>query len=382
MSGISLTLHIGKTPRLAPRQLMEALESVEVSHRDREQSGFQLMFRVGRAGTRDLQDDPLVRSPLLTPFNRIILVITIQGKARVLMDGIITNQEFAPGAGPGQTTLTLTGEDVSVMMDQQRAKQQLRPQQSEKSIVETILRSADYATYQIIPDVQTPSANITPTRDELIPAQTGSDLAYIRELGDRFDFVFFIQAGPGIGQNTAYWGPPPRKNKPQPAITVNMGPFTNASSVNVQFDAQAATQMQGRIQDRRTNQIQPLRNADSNFDTLAGQSGLQLQQRQGVRRIETYEDTGHEFARAQAKTQAMVNRSAENGITVTGELDTLRYGRMLKLRQLVALRGMGNTHDGLYYVKSVTHRIRKGEYQQNFTITREGRNSTISSVGR
>lgn len=382
MSGITLTLRIGKTPQLAPRLLMEALQSVEVSHSDSSQSGFQLVFQVGRSGSRDRQDDPLLQSPLLTPFNRVILVIAIQARARVLMDGIITRQEFAPGGEPGRSTLTITGEDVSVMMDQSSAKQEQHPQQSEMAIVRKIISSADYAKYKLIADVQKPPADITPSRNERIPAQSGSDLAYLRELGDRFDYIFFITPGPGVGQNTAYWGPRPRGSKSQGAITANMGSFTNAEGISVQFDAQAATQVEGRIQDRRTNQIQPLRVATSDRPPLARQSVLQLQQRQSVRRVQTYEETGHELARAQARTQAIVNRSAETGITVSGELDTLRYGDLLKLRELVTLRGMGNTHNGLYYVKSVTHRIRKGEYQQSFTITREGRNSTVSRVGR
>jgi hypothetical protein len=382
MSGITLTLRIGKTPQLATRLLMEALQSVEVSHNDSTQSGFQLVFQVGRSGSRDRQDDPLLKSPLLTPFNRVILTIAIQAKAWVLMDGIITRQEFSPGGEPGRSTLTITGEDVSVIMDQATAKQVQHPQQSEMAIARKIISSADYAKYKLIADVQKPPADITPSQNERIPAQSGSDLAYLRELGARFDYVFFITPGPGVGQNTAYWGPRPRGRNSQGAITVNMGPFTNADGINVQFDGQAATQMTGRIQDRRSNQIQPLRVATSDRPPLSQQSVLQLQQQQGVQRIQTYEETGHEFARAQAKTQAIVNRSAETGITVTGQLDTLRYGNLLKQRELVTLRGMGNTHDGLYYVQSVTHRIRKGEYQQSFTITREGRNSTISRVGR
>ena len=36
------------------------------------------------------------------------------------------------------------------------------------------------------------------------------------------------------------------------------------------------------------------------------------------------------------------------------------------------LRGAGYTHDGSYYVKSVTHNISKGQYKQSFTLTREG----------
>lgn len=380
MPGITLTLRIGKkTPQLAPMLLTEALQSVEVSHKDSDRSGFQIVFQVGRSGSRDLQDDRLLQSPLLEPFNRVILVITLNAKAQVLMDGIITHQEFSPSMEPGRSTLTVTGEDVSVMMAKSKLKIQ-HPQQSESAIARKII--SNYSEYKLIPDIQKPPAEAAPSRNERIPAQSGSDLEYLGLLADRFGYVFYVTPGPGVGQNTAYWGPPPRGTNPQKAITVNMGAFSNADSINFQFDAQSATQMQGSIQERQRNQIRRLQVMKSDRSPLARQSAFQLQQTQGVPHIKTFEETGHDLARAQARSQAIVNQSTDNVLTVSGELDTLRYGELLKLRELVNLRGVGNTYDGTYYVKSVTHRLRQGEYKQSFTITREGRGSTISAVRR
>ncbi len=82
------------------------------------------------------------------------------------------------------------------------------------------------------------------------------------------------------------------------------------------------------------------------------------------------------FARAQGMTDA----STDNVVTVTGELDAVRYGDLLTARGLVGLRGAGYSYDGLYYVKNVTHSIRRGEYKQRFTITREGLGSTTPVV--
>ena len=39
------------------------------------------------------------------------------------------------------------------------------------------------------------------------------------------------------------------------------------------------------------------------------------------------------------------------------------YGDVLRARRLVGLRGVGYMHDGYYYVKNVTHKIKKGEVQ-------------------
>jgi len=67
-------------------------------------------------------------------------------------------------------------------------------------------------------------------------------------------------------------------------------------------------------------------------------------------------------------------------VTGKGELNVLRYGRILKARQLVGVRGAGTAYDGLYYVKSVTHKIKRGEYKQSFELSRNGLISTIPQV--
>ena len=36
--------------------------------------------------------------------------------------------------------------------------------------------------------------------------------------------------------------------------------------------------------------------------------------------------------------------------------------------------------DGLYYVKSVTHSIKRGEYKQSFSLARNGLLSTVPKV--
>ncbi len=58
--------------------------------------------------------------------------------------------------------------------------------------------------------------------------------------------------------------------------------------------------------------------------------------------------------------------AAQNAEVVTceGSLDVTRYGGVLSARKLVGVRGAGPAFDGLYYVKSVTHKIKRGEYKQ------------------
>jgi hypothetical protein len=67
-------------------------------------------------------------------------------------------------------------------------------------------------------------------------------------------------------------------------------------------------------------------------------------------------------------------------VTGQGTLNVTRYGGILKARQLVGVRGAGPAFDGLYYVKSVTHKIKRGEYKQDFSLSRNGLVSTVPTV--
>jgi hypothetical protein len=64
-------------------------------------------------------------------------------------------------------------------------------------------------------------------------------------------------------------------------------------------------------------------------------------------------------------------------VTGEGSLDVVRYGQLLKARQLVGVRGVGPAFDGLHYVTSVTHNIKRGEYKQSFKLSRNGLLSTV-----
>jgi len=61
-----------------------------------------------------------------------------------------------------------------------------------------------------------------------------------------------------------------------------------------------------------------------------------------------------------------------NAVSANGSLDVLRYGHILRSRMLVGVRGASLAYNGLYYVDSVSHNIKAGEYKQNFSLSRDG----------
>ena len=365
--GVHLTFWVGPTvPVPAPFDFSEAIESMQVTHTDEGRSGFQITFKVGRSGPADLLDYGLLTNPLLKPFNRVILIVTFNVLPRVLMDGIITHQQLSPSNEPGTSTLTVTGEDVSIMMDMEE-KSVEHPAQDETIIANKVILT--YAQYGLIPQVIPPVALDIPLPIERIPVQQNTDMGYLQEMAERHGYVFYVAPGLAPLTNTAYWGPPIRVGFPQRALSVNMGSDTNVENIGFENNALSPTFVSGRVQDRLTNQGVPVETFASLRIPLASMPAWVVNF-PNVRRTQ-FRQSGLNAMQAFGRAQGMTDSSMDNVVTAIGEIDSPRYGDLLMPRGLVGLRGVGYQYDGIYYVKSVTHKIRLGDYKQQFTLTRD-----------
>jgi hypothetical protein len=372
--GVHLTLLIGASvPAPAPPTLLDQLDSVEVTHSDAERSAFQIVFRATRHPASFI-DYPVVANPLLRPGNRVILLVVLGVVPEVLFDGIITHQQLSPSPKPGETTFAITGEDVSVAMDREE-KNVEHPAQPETVIALKII--ASYARYGLIPVVIPPPSFDVPIPVDRTPVQRKTDLGFLVEMAERYAYVFYVTPGPVPGTNTAYWGPPNRTKPPQPAITVDMAPDTNVTGISFQNNAADATRVEGLVQDRQTNKKVPVKTFASTRVPLALFPGLANPALAGVKAYQA--EGGRSATQATAEAQAQTEASTDL-IKVEGELDISRYGRLLKARGLVGLRGVGFTYDGLYYVQNVTSSITREGFKQKFSITREGTGSTVPVV--
>jgi len=374
--GIRLELRIGKNvPEPVPLAFAEAVQEVEVTHTDEGRSGFQITFQASRGGSQSQMDYPLLEGQLLDPFNRVIMIVTLGATPYVLMDGIITHHQLLPDEGSGETNLVITGEDVSVMMDLEE-KSVEHPGMDESTIANLIITASDYSPYGMIAKVERPSVTDTPDVNERTPVQQCTDLEYLQQMAERYGFVFYVTPGPNSGKNTAYWGPPKFEGQPQKALSVNMGPSTNVERINFQYNALSPTIVSGNVQDRSSNDVISMQNSESERPQLAGQGPRD----QSHIRTVLFRQTGLNANQATGRIQGMTDASVDQAATAEGELDALDYQGLLWPHKTVGVRGAGRSYDGLWYVKSVTHVIRIGEYKQRFTLSREGRSSTIERL--
>lgn len=375
LKGIDLQLYIGPlVPIPAPREVIEALNELTVTTNDVGESGFQMSFTIS------------TRSPLHTLFLlsggssikilRVVIVVIQNGTPQVLMDGVVTKHEIVPGNDAQHAKLNITGTDISVLMDMIDFSGFPFPAMPAEGRVALMLLK--YAALGVLPLV-IPSVLIDvviPT--SRIPAQKGTDLAYIRELAYKVGYVFYMNPGPMPGQSIAYWGPKIKVGNPQPALNINMDAHTNVESLQFSFDNNLNAIPTIFYQEEKTKVIIPI--PIPPITPLNPPLGLIPPLPNRLESVSKDDDLS-KFSLPQSIMIGLAKASnLADAVTGTGELNVLRYGRILKARQLVGVRGAGFAYDGLYYVNSVTHKIKRGEYKQSFKLSRNGLVSTVPQV--
>lgn len=377
LGSVQLSLLLGPiVPLTPPRSVIDALDSVEVTVKDVGTSGFQLTFVVDKQSPLQILFLLTGGSSLL--FMRVVLVATVNAVPNVLIDGVITNQTIAPGDKGSNSTLTVTGEDLTALMNQSDWSGFPFPACPAEARVALLL--AKYAMYGVIPMI-IPSVLIdVPLPTDLIPSQQGTDLEYIRLLADRVGYVFYIIAGPVAGTSTAYWGPQVKVGPVQPALNADMDAYTNIEGLHFTFDKQQNKIPTVFIYNQQTGVSIPI--PIPPITPLNPPLGLIPPLPSNIPPDLT--PVRDDLSKRSIPQAIMIGLATAaqwaDAVTAEGSLDVTRYGGVLKARGLVGVRGAGPAFDGLYYVKSVTHKIKRGEYKQNFTLTRNGLVSTVPKV--
>lgn len=364
LDGVHLTLLIGPAvPVPAPAAVLDALDSVQVNSGG-DRSGFQLSFQIGK---NSLLQTTLLPAGYFDPIlTRVIVIATVRGIPNVLADGVVTRHELAPSNEPGKSTLTITGEDLSLYMDLVEMPFMRYPAMPVIARVYAIL--AKYAAFGIAPIAIPPIVPDIPNPLEEMPHQNGTDREYLKQLASSCGYVFYVEPGPLPGGNIAYFGPDIRIPAPQPALNVNMDAHTNVESLSFSLDGTAKKIVVMTVMDPISRRV-PIPIPIPNISVLRPPMGARLTL---PAKVEFPGYVAHLNPSDAANLALSIVLGAQDAISGTGSLDVLRYGHVLRSRMMVGVRGAGLTYDGLYYVNSVTHDIKRGQYKQSFNISRDG----------
>jgi len=358
-------------PVAVSSDVLNALTSVEVTSKTDGPSVFQLKFTIKK-------NSPILTLFLLAsgaqiPLVRVVIYVTINGSTQVLMDGVMTDHQIAPGSTGQSSVLTITGEDLTRVMDYIDFTGIPYPAMPPEARVAIIL--AKYLLFGCVPLVIPSILLDVPIPIDRIPIQQGTDLAYVKKLADDVGYAFFVKPGPTPGASVAYWGPDIKVGVPQPALSMDMDAATNVESINFGFNADSATLPLVYIQEQYTKapilipipDVTPLNPPLGAIPAIPKDFPIVP----GTAKLSPIQAVLIGLAKAAKKADA---------VSAQGTLDVLVYGNVLQARGLVGVRGAGAPFDGLYYVKSVTHNIKRGEYKQSFNLTRNGLISTVPKV--
>ncbi len=375
LNGVQLSILVGRVvPSPASHELLDALQSVTVTVKDTGTSGFELVFSIGKRSPLQVLFLLTSGQPML--FTRVVLLASLGGQLEVLMDGLITHHTLTPGKDGAGATLSIKGEDLSAAMNLLDLSGLPYPACPAEARV--LLMLAKYLVLGILP-VVVPSVLIdVPIPTGRIPGQQGTDLEYIRGLAEDVGYVFYVEPGPTPGQSVAYWGPQIKVGIPQPALNVDMDAHTNVESLSFQFDSQR-NEIPVVYHYEEISKV-PIPIPIPPITPLSPPLGLLPPIPTRLSQVPLSDD----LAKRSLPQAVMIGLAraaqAAEAVTGTGSLDVLRYGRVLRARQLVGVRGAGMAFDGLHYVKSVTHSIKRGEYKQQFELSRNGLLSIVPRV--
>ena len=157
---------------------------------------------------------------------------------------------------------------------------------------------------------------------------------------------------------------------PQPVLAVQFGAETNVNRFSLEVNALAPADVAMSGVDRVTGDVLDT-NAESTGETVLGanpaDSYLAPGMAPGLVRIGQTVTTGG------PEMTALCQGLRDHGewfVTGEGEVAANQYGSILTPRGTVTIKGIGETHSGVYYVTHVTHTFSAAGYMQVFRVKR------------
>lgn len=299
---------------------------------------------------------PYVEDENLSVWNRVTVHACFPQQTETVIDGYIAEVALSTQPEQGNVAVEIRGVDGAYFMNLEQ-KMRIWTGKTYEAIAKEILQDYDF-------EKQVAEAGDANGEPHAV-AQRGTDHAFLRELARRKGYEFFIQGG------TGFFRPAQLEGTPQKLIAVNFGEETNCTQFHVEADGTAPTvattmfvdTMTGRVSESRCERSDLRALGARTLDTQRGAAGAPQAVHIG-RRLGGLDQT-----RADDYTRGMLRR---NGwwVRATGRLNGLRYGRVLRSRKLVTLKGAGPTYNGVYYVRKVRHELTMRTYDMSFEAVR------------
>jgi phage protein D len=337
------------------QELYNDLVSLEVEL-DEEMAG---MFRMNVAlllqadGTWTYVDDNR-----LTIWKQVVITAGLENDTEQLISGYITHIRPAFGAGLDDCHLEIWGMDASVLMNRED-KLKDWPSRKDSDIATEI-----FGAYGLTPRVEDTDL----VHDEQVSTiiQRETDIQFLKRLALRNGYECYVDG------DTGYFQPPQLSGTTQPVLSVQFGDDTNVNRFQLEVNALATANVTISQIDHDTKEVLDAASTPGNQQALGANgadSYLGAGMTPGLVCIGKTVTTGNPEMTALA--QGLYDEG-EWFVTGEGEVAANQYSSVLKPRASVTIKGVGETHSGIYYVTHVNHIFNADGYTQRFHVKRNG----------
>lgn len=289
-------------------------------------------------------------------WKEVVIGVGFEDGVEDLFTGTITHVK--PDFGPDRAacTLEIWGMDRSVLLDREE-KLKAWPNKKDSDIAAEI-----FDLYALTPEVEDTEV----VHDEAVSTiiQRETDMQFLKRLALRNGYECYVEG------ETGYFRPPQVDAAPQPVLAVHFGGETNVNRFAIEVDALRPANVTMYQVDRANKEILTAL-AESSQRTALGDTTYADLLATGMARgrivIGANGATG--LAEMNALAQGLLEE-AEWFVTGEGEVAANQYGHVLRPRGLVAIKGIGASYSGIYYVTHVTHTFDGDGYVQSFQVKR------------
>lgn len=305
-------------------------------------------------------------SGVLMPWEPIVIEASFGSRTEEILRGYIRELHASYPEEAGAATVTVECQDESLALDREHFRQAWGS--AEAPTTDRLVFEQIVARHSLIP---LPASD--PGLTGLHLFQDATDVGFLRERAEANGYELIFSAG------QVYFGPMRLSGQPQPTILVYAGPDTNCLRIDVRADGhqpekigfQVAAPEGKELVDRT---IEPDLTLLGPEPAAGGGPGLNDFVWR-VRRPGTIDE-----AEISARAKGRINELSMR-VKAEGELDGTLYGHVLRVGELVAVDGIGDKLNGLYYVDTVKHQFSEDGYRQSFKLLRNAYGDNVPASG-
>lgn len=273
-----------------------------------------------------------------------------------LISGYITHIKPYFAGDSSRCMLDIWGMDASVLMDREE-KLKDWPNKKDSDIASEL-----FNLYGFTPDV----ADTQVIHDEAVSTiiQRETDIQFLKRLALRNGYECYIEG------TTGYFRPPCVDEPPQPILAAHFGGETNIRSFSIEVNGLTQANVSMFQVDRASKEVLGA-TAEASQQTSLGDADAVSLLAAGMNAGQIY--IGMNAATGNPEITALCQGLYHQGewfVTGEGEIDANHYSHVLKPRGTVTIKGVGETHSGVYYVNHVTHSFTQEGYTQSFRVKR------------